>query len=500
VEVAQDTGYVKVVELEKEPDLSLIPKEWIPALPFKSLRFLCTAVFLDFDCTLFIQDYYESMKPLEHILNTLTIMHDKSIPKKYDLEGWKVGDICVCQYHLDKKWYRAIVKEVVDSAVTVRFVDYGNVETCHPNELRRIPGAIEIPIQCHQCTLPLIAPPNGGDKWDVDVLDQIHAHIVDKHCEVELEELPGGGYAAVKLTLPDRSDFFELLIQKRLALRNDVFGGTESPKEEDGNSAKSKDVVVSEVDLTSDIHKDENASSEVDLTKNLNVEKPSTSTGSEDIPASYHWSEVLNSLSPSQRPKITYSQLVIPEDIKFLEVELSTVMSPTKILLLATTTDHLYLSKLKNEFAHICEEMQRVAPQLPAFEPHLYEPCVACFTQDEEWYRAFILSILPMKQYLVQYVDYGNIEVLPGYRIRPLRKDWESVPVQSFPCVLNNITLNPRSKAEATMTELSKLLVGKNLVAEITSYDPLTADLKIDGELAYQELIDCGDYTLGSHE
>jgi hypothetical protein len=35
----------------------------------------------------------------------------KSIEKCYD---WKKGDYCIVNYHLDRKWYRGKVEEILD--------------------------------------------------------------------------------------------------------------------------------------------------------------------------------------------------------------------------------------------------------------------------------------------------------------------------------------------------------------------------------------------------
>ena len=53
-------------------------------------------------------------------------------------------------------------------------------------------------------------------------------------------------------------------------------------------------------------------------------------------------------------------------------------------------------------------------------EPQTGYLFAARFTQDNEWYRVFVIQVLADGNVEVYYVDYGNREILPPSRLRPL--------------------------------------------------------------------------------
>ncbi|KAK3755414.1 hypothetical protein QZH41_016628 [Actinostola sp. cb2023] len=65
--------------------------------------------------------------------------------------------------------------------------------------------------------------------------------------------------------------------------------------------------------------------------------------------------------------------------------------------------------------------------------------CVACFTNNNVWYRARVLGIRPDNEYDVFYVDYGDREWIPRSKIRPAWPDILTLPLQGIECSLVNI-------------------------------------------------------------
>lgn len=56
--------------------------------------------------------------------------------------------------------------------------------------------------------------------------------------------------------------------------------------------------------------------------------------------------------------------------------------------------------------------------------------CAAQYSQDKMWYRARILDILGGRRLLVQYVDYGNTEIIHHTKIRKILDDDIKFPEQ----------------------------------------------------------------------
>lgn len=72
---------------------------------------------------------------------------------------WEKGDICIAEYHLNKKWYRGRVLQVLDeSTVQVLFVDYGNIEDCEIGTLTRDVILRDVPIQSTKCKIENLYP------------------------------------------------------------------------------------------------------------------------------------------------------------------------------------------------------------------------------------------------------------------------------------------------------------------------------------------------------
>uniref|UniRef100_A0A803JA64 Tudor domain-containing 6 n=1 Tax=Xenopus tropicalis TaxID=8364 RepID=A0A803JA64_XENTR len=66
----------------------------------------------------------------------------------------EVGSPCNVIYSEDNHWYRAAVTKIEADQVTVRFVDYGNEEMLHLEQVRRLPADLAtIPAQAFSCSL-----------------------------------------------------------------------------------------------------------------------------------------------------------------------------------------------------------------------------------------------------------------------------------------------------------------------------------------------------------
>lgn len=61
--------------------------------------------------------------------------------------------------------------------------------------------------------------------------------------------------------------------------------------------------------------------------------------------------------------------------------------------------------------------------------------CVAQFSEDQKWYRARVTSVLN-DGVDVQFVDYGNTEVVPFENVKELTEDFSKLPIQATHCAL----------------------------------------------------------------
>ncbi|KAI6654379.1 hypothetical protein LOD99_776 [Oopsacas minuta] len=68
---------------------------------------------------------------------------------------FKVGTLCVAQFYLDKRWYRALIEELEDGQnARVRFLDYGNSQvTLFEHLLHLPPQFCQMPFQAILCSM-----------------------------------------------------------------------------------------------------------------------------------------------------------------------------------------------------------------------------------------------------------------------------------------------------------------------------------------------------------
>ncbi|CAB4039042.1 tudor and KH domain-containing, partial [Paramuricea clavata] len=63
----------------------------------------------------------------------------------------------------------------------------------------------------------------------------------------------------------------------------------------------------------------------------------------------------------------------------------------------------------------------------------------AKYTEDGSFYRARVLEVVDSKHIKVQYVDFGNKEVIPVDRLRVLISEFRTQPIQAYECCLHGV-------------------------------------------------------------
>ncbi|NXL58028.1 TDRD1 protein, partial [Chordeiles acutipennis] len=111
------------------------------------------------------------------------------------------------------------------------------------------------------------------------------------------------------------------------------------------------------------------------------------------------------------------------------------------------------LAELQVSLNEYCDKF----PSSPSFRPDAGNVCCAQFTEDNLWYRAAVLSYVSEDTVLVAYIDYGNSEVLPLTRLRPIIPRLVDLPAQAIRCTLAGIKkplVSWTSKAISFMKQL----------------------------------------------
>ncbi|XP_053306775.1 tudor domain-containing protein 1-like [Spea bombifrons] len=91
------------------------------------------------------------------------------------------------------------------------------------------------------------------------------------------------------------------------------------------------------------------------------------------------------------------------------------------------------------ELSKLMELMSKhfaAVPPVPSFTPAVGQVCSAQCAEDRCWYRAKILEKRSQEALLVEYIDFGNVEVLPLSSLRPIQSNMLKLPSQAIKCSL----------------------------------------------------------------
>ena len=152
-------------------------------------------------------------------------------------------------------------------------------------------------------------------------------------------------------------------------------------------------------------------------------------------------------------PAIASAQL--PSDGETFSAMVTDFSSPDQFCIQLGTRENL------EELHHLTVALNTHYPEAiySPVEPqtgHLY---AAQFTQDNEWYRVFVIQVMADGNVEVYYVDYGNREILPPSRLRPLVPQYTSYKFQGLQSALGGVV---PSDGEQWPREACELF-GKNI-------------------------------------
>lgn len=115
------------------------------------------------------------------------------------------------------------------------------------------------------------------------------------------------------------------------------------------------------------------------------------------------------------------------------------------------------------------------------------QACCALYAEDQSWYRASVVSIHG-QQIKVQFVDYGNAELVDRETIKPISPEFLTKPLMAVECCLDGFQSAPATDEAAEAAET--LLAEKDLTVTFTGGKNVT--VTIDGVDAGKVLIEKG--------
>ncbi|XP_063433954.1 uncharacterized protein LOC134715596 isoform X2 [Mytilus trossulus] len=111
-------------------------------------------------------------------------------------------------------------------------------------------------------------------------------------------------------------------------------------------------------------------------------------------------------------------------------------------------------------------------------KPEIQMPCIAKFSEDEQWYRAEIISSKG-DDLEVLFVDYGNTETVLKSSAKSIKKQYYSMPVQGIKCSMNNLKPNGKSWSEKSNDDFSTLTTDKNTELKFISLSSGTYEVEL---------------------
>uniref|UniRef100_A0A8C0FCJ6 Tudor domain containing 1 n=1 Tax=Bubo bubo TaxID=30461 RepID=A0A8C0FCJ6_BUBBB len=107
------------------------------------------------------------------------------------------------------------------------------------------------------------------------------------------------------------------------------------------------------------------------------------------------------------------------------------------------------------------------SPSSPAFHPPAGNVCCAQFTEDNLWYRAAVIQYVSEDTALVGYIDYGNFEVLPLTRLRPMISRLMDLPAQAIRCTLAGVKPPSGAWTSKAISFMNQLVKDKVLTVKV---------------------------------
>ncbi|KFZ54349.1 Tudor domain-containing protein 1, partial [Antrostomus carolinensis] len=121
------------------------------------------------------------------------------------------------------------------------------------------------------------------------------------------------------------------------------------------------------------------------------------------------------------------------------------------------------LAELQVSLNEYCDKY----PSSPSFRPAAGSVCCAQFTEDNLWYRAAVLSYVSEDTVLVAYIDYGNSEVLPLTRLRPIIPRLVDLPAQAIRCTLAGVKTPLVPWTSKTISFMKQLVEDKMFTVKV---------------------------------
>ncbi|XP_066272832.1 uncharacterized protein [Branchiostoma lanceolatum] len=318
----------------------------------------------------------------------------------------EVGQDCVARFSEDSDWYRAKITKVVGNEVEVRYVDYGNSEKRLKTDLRLSkPDYSKLAQQAFKCSLQEKISPYDGVAWSNKALGHLQRLVIDKELKCVIS-----GKQTNKEDVP--LYFTDLTCKQHISITQKMIEAQLArPATSKSDVAPAKDIVAPAKDIVK--------------------EAASNPT-----------------LPPDPEVKVGLSGIAVVSDGD----------DPLKFWCQRTSQGSKLDEMMDAIEAHCSsEDAEEVGKLKPG------HAVIAKYSVDQGWYRAEVKEAVSPRQYILQFIDYGNQEQVSKSNMRILKPEFSLLPKQAFPCYLSKVeVVTPEAKAkfaELTAEAQLKLII-----------------------------------------
>ncbi|XP_071598191.1 tudor domain-containing protein 6 [Heliangelus exortis] len=362
--------------------------------------------------------------------------------------GWDLqpGSLC-CASGKEGVFYRAVITRVLESGVEIHLVDRGNTETvdqCAVKEL--LPQFMELPALALKCSLAGVSPLRGS--WSESSVSAFREMVLNKGLNIHFFSAQDDKYM---VEIFDESQVGEKSVNKLMALLGYAeYQRCEIPE----TLQKSSDTAVSQASPVacageeSQLNTVKRLREESGQERNDRALNPSPVVMVRESPfAAIHNSNSSESL-PGQKCEgkenlpISWRQnYVAKRQSSFYGSQLEVGSTVNVVVTYVENPSYFWcqLSRNSDDLKDLMAKIQQYCKKSshPCSWPS--SVCLAQYSEDEKWYRAFIISeVSSAGKVEVLYVDFGNRELVSLVNLRSAEESFLRLEPQAFRCSLYN--------------------------------------------------------------
>ncbi len=400
-------------------------------------------------------------------VNRLLSLYDKiTSTELVPLTSISAGSLCLCCFSADNQVHRARIHSLESDKVSVSYIDYGNFETVPLDRLFTMGHDLFAFDQlATSCTINKLLNPQGkSSEWSNDAIDFFKEKALDKEVEMNVVKCMGRKHVVEIFVESNqgKTKMLDLFIENNLGM---VFEKkTDSVRPQKGSFPSSPQKPQSQFERKSDNRANTRQKMEPSPKKTnssvIQRNPPSHSSEDPDVSSKHSIPTKLSIVYPK------VAEMKVVELQGEINVMVTEVYSPHSIIVQpASTTNATCLDQLSTG-------LSTLSPPLHPDLPSVGSLCCANFSEDGLWYRAEVLKHT-LSGVEVNFIDYGNTEIVPVQSITQCPKDIVDMPVCAVKCSLKGLQpLPPHVEWSAHVTtHLKTVCADKILQAKVLDSD-----------------------------